>query len=369
MPKTKRYVESTDDDSSESDSDASSVEAPPKKAKGVVLSNKTIDPSKVPPKPLTARVKKASKAFSFKLTFTNGALLRKFLEPSVHAVKKIRFVINDNPTEANGFRGFKIECHDQWYTLADSGLYECDVDAGTSPVTGSVMGIHGETFCVASDAFMEALVSSTLKETDLSIARYHDTYDRITFESINNENDVRALYTCDLIEASQVQNLDGMEISLGFHVSVHMGTLKELSLNAKRCGAQALQFELFQADDPKDANLVHSRMSIGFKGPNINGVHDFFLSTRRHKNADGTNTWEPMSGLGLAAHDGLDLVKKCSNEYDNKKLRLFLNHMDCPWVLVHLCNDNSVSPLVLDCVLGGKFTKHTVIVAPKEPGS
>lgn len=40
---------------------------------------------------------------------------------------------------------------------------------------------------------MEALTSSALKETTLSIARYHATPDDITFESINNESDVRTV--------------------------------------------------------------------------------------------------------------------------------------------------------------------------------
>jgi hypothetical protein len=39
--------------------------------------------------------------------------------------------------------------------------------------------------------------------------------------------------------------------------------------------------------------------------------------------------------------------------------------MECNWVLVHLGNDNTQQPLVLDCKLGGENTKHTIIVAPK----
>jgi hypothetical protein len=80
-------------------------------------------------------------------------------------------------------------------------------------------------------------------------------------------------------------------------------------------------------------------------------------------------TWVPMSNsAGLDTIETLKMEKRCSNEYDNKKLRMFLNHMDCTWVLVHLCTDNTTQPLVLDCILGGAKTKHTVIVAPKEAG-
>lgn len=109
-------------------------------------------------------------------------------------------------------------------------------------------------------------------------------------------------------------------------------------------------------------------MSIGFAGDETNGSHDFFLSTRRStKTVDGKSivVWDPLPGLSMNNQSGLSMEKKCSNEYDNSKLRLFLNHMECNWVLVHLGNDNTQQPLVLDCKLGGENTKHTIIVAPK----
>jgi len=333
-----------------------------------VFSNKTLDASKVPPRPKalgTAKARK-EKPFDFRLTFTNGILLRKFLEPAAHAVIKMRFSICQ-PKDADAFKGFRIECHDPAFTLADRGLFECDVEC-TAPGRESADGL---TFCVAAEAFMEALVSSTLKETDLRITRYCDSEDRITFESVNNENDVRTVYHCNLMDASQVDSLDGISIELGFHVNVHMSTLKELSLNAKRCGAPTLKFDLWQAPDATDSAVVHSKMCIGFQGLHTSGSHDFFISTRKETKPgpDGTPEviWAPLTtSLGLDTIESLKMDLKCSNEYDNKKLRLFINHMESTWALVHLCTDNTTQPLVLDCLIGGARTKHTVIVAPKE---
>jgi hypothetical protein len=349
-----------------SDTDASK-EAPAKANDVKVFSNKTLDESKVPPKPKGPKATKKEKPFDFRLTFTNGILLRKFLEPAAHAVIKMRFSICQ-PTDPEAFRGFTIECHDQAFTLADRGLFECDVEC-TAPGRASA---DGTTFCVAAEAFMEALVSSTLKETDLRITRYTDNEDRITFESTNNENDVRTVYHCNLMDASQVDSLDGISIELGFHVNVSMSTLKELSLNAKRCGAPTLKFDLWQAVDLTDPSIVHSKMCIGFQGLHTSGSHDFFISTRK-ETKDGPPgeakqiVWAPLStSMGLDAMETLKMDLKCSNEYDNKKLRLFLNHMESNWVLVHLCTDNTIQPLVLDCIIGGARTKHTVIVAPKE---
>jgi hypothetical protein len=114
-------------------------------------------------------------------------------------------------------------------------------------------------------------------------------------------------------------------------------------------------------------------MCIGFNGMNTSGSHHFFISTRKEivVMADGSSsvTWSPVKyTVGLDELESLKMEKKCSNEYDNKKLRLFLNHMECQYVLVHLCTDNTTQPLVLDCIIGGARTKHTVIVAPKETG-
>lgn len=369
MPK--RY---NDDEASEA-SDVSSDEQPVVKkqrrgddaaAKVKVFSNKTLDETKVPPKPTATKAKTAAKQrpFAFRLTFTNGVMLRKFLEPAAHAVKKMRFVICN---QRDGFTGFKIECHDQAFTLADRGLFECDVECAAGDEAA-------ETFCVTAEAFMEALEASTLKESDLRITRYKDTEDRVTFESTNNENDVRTVYSCTLVDSSQVETLDGISIELGFHVNTSTSTLKALSLSAKRCSAPTLKFDLYQAPDAKDPNVVHSKMCIGFNGVHTSGSHDFFLSTRKEtkKRADGTTevTWAPLTeSISLDVLETLKMDHRCSNEYDNKKLRLFLNHMECQWVLVHLCNDNTTQPLVLEFMLGGAKTKHTVIVAPKEPGT
>lgn len=96
-----------------------------------------------------------------------------------------------------------------------------------------------------------------------------------------------------------------------------MGVLKELSLNAKRCGASTLKFELFEGDDPKDSDVKHSKMSIGFAGDETNGSHDFFLSTKKStKMVDEkpTTVWDPMPGLSMNNQSGLTMEKKCSNE-------------------------------------------------------
>jgi hypothetical protein len=350
--------------SDEEASQATTGPAPAKKSKSAtvekavkVFSNKTV--AKAPPKPSGPKAtKQAKRPYLFQMIFTNGILLRKFLEPAAHAVKKMRFEV----CASQAFTGFKIECHDQAFSLADLGTFQCDVEGHKA---------HGQTFCVNAEAFMEALMSSTLKETDLRITRYEDRSDSITFECINNDNDVRTVYHCELSDGSQMDLMHGLKIELGFHSTVHLGTLKELSLNAKRCGAPTLQFKLWQAVDAEDSNVVHSKLCIGFKGPNTSGSHDFFITMRRSKAkaADGTMEvlWEPMAPKALEDTDDLDMELKCDNAYDNKKLRLFLNHMECSWTMIHLCTDNTPQPLVMDFELGGQTTKHTVIVGPREP--
>jgi hypothetical protein len=165
---------------------------PKEDKKSVVVSNKKMDPSSVPPKPTKIAVApKDSKDFFFKMTFTHGPLLTKFLEPVAKSVKKIRFALCKTPD----FTGFKMEAHDAFFTLANQSRFECDVEVGKG-IHGGLMSdaeINKYIFCVRSKSFMDALSASALKETTLSIARYHETSDQITFESINNENDVRTV--------------------------------------------------------------------------------------------------------------------------------------------------------------------------------
>lgn len=365
MPSKRARKTSDLEDESGNSSDSSAVSYK-------ILSNKTV--LSVPPRPSNMGQKSVGllpkRPFDFQMIFINGVLLRKFLYPPCKAVKKMRFVLC-NPASPTAFHGFKIECHDPSFTLADRGLFECDIESGRSDKS-----IDGTTFCVSAEAFMHCLGSSTQRETDLRITRYlsedgHEE-DQLTFESVNNENDVRARYTCNLLDFSQVETLDGISIDLGFHATVQMSILKELCLNAKNCKARTLIFELWQASDEKNPAITHSKMSVGFKGDagNASGFHEFFNSMRRDESSSSSAsssigvTWTPVSVDNVAIEE-LKMEKKCYNEYDNKKLRKFLNHMECQYVLVHLCTDNTQQPLVLDCVLGGPRTKHTVIVVPR----
>jgi len=362
---------SSDIQSHEDDDVLSDASSEPKRSSSEikVFSNKKLDLSAIPVKPVQSSKKPAkSKQAEIVLTFTNSSVLKRFMEPIIHSVKKIRFficknqVLKDNTGVEQFFTGFRTECHDQAFTLADRGMFECDIETTLADEV-----INQMDFCVTSDAFMESLIASTLKETCLSISKYADQPDKISFESINNENDVRTVYNCNLVDSSQVDSLDGFCIELGFHINVRKSALEGLSLSAKRCGASSLSFDLWQSIDPNDPLITHSKMSVGFEGINTSGSHDFFISTRKIISNDGQAKWVPLTtSVGLEHIETLVLEKRSSNSYDNKKLRLFLNHMDCAWVLVHLAIDNSTQPLVLECLLGGQKTKHTVIVAPKE---
>lgn len=345
-----KYVDDEADDMDEDDAELSDLDddSEDDHPKSKVLSNKTIDPKSIPPKPAAVSSKtKTSKAFEFRMNFTNPQFLRKFLEPVAHSVKKMRFILCNGPA----FVGFTMEAHAQDFTLANKSRFECDVE-GTID-TGST------SFCVNTTAFMQALNASALKDTTVSITKYVDTMDCVTFESINNENDVKTVYTCSLVESSQVESLSFISLTLGFHVNVHLSLLKDLVLNARKCGANTLLFELWQSDIVD--SVVHSKMSIGFRGIETSGTHMFFLSAKRLLN-DGAVAWEPQT---MAIPDDIKMEKKCNSEYDNNKLRLFVNHIECHWVLVHLSNEKKQEPLVLEFNMGGRNTKHLVMIGPK----
>jgi hypothetical protein len=152
---------------SDSDDDNQSEKT---KKKSVVVSNKKLDPANVPKKPETRPVKKVDiNKFFFRMTFTNGVLLRKFLEPIAHSVKKIRFALTKTPE----FTGFRMEAHDAYFTLANKSKFECDIEPGQAIHGGPMTDedINKYVFCVKAKSFMEALKASALKETTLSISR------------------------------------------------------------------------------------------------------------------------------------------------------------------------------------------------------
>ena len=350
MPKTNRYI----DDEASDDCSVSSNEFVERK-KPKVLSNKVLDPNQIPLKPSNPKAITALNDFEFRLVITNGQLLRKFLDPVAHSVKKMKFMLCKESGPGT-FTGFRMEAHDSFLTLANKSRFECDVE-----------GVSNTVFCVSAEAFMQALSASTLKDTTLAITKYAEHPDTITFEAENNESDVRTVYTCSLLENTQVQSLENITLNLGFHVNVHMLLLKELSLSARKCGANTLNFDLWQLEDTEDPNVIHSKMTIGFQGIDTSGSHEFFLTAKqvtKMMDEKPLKAWEPLPTESSKLLK-MNLSKKCHNEYDNNKIRMFLNHMEGTWVLVHLCNDNTEQPLVLEFVLGSKNTKHAVIIAPK----
>jgi hypothetical protein len=336
--------------------------AEPEKPK--LVSNKVIEEYSIPPRPQPKARKAASNKYTFRINLTNGAMFQKFLLPIAGAVHELRFNLTSTPE----FKGVRLEAHDTYLTLANKSRYECDVEAGVDDEGNYIdeEKITGMSFCVCANSFMQTLGCATLKDTVLTISKYANS-DKITFESNSNENDVETVYSCEVLSESRLENLDGMRFKMGFHNNVNLKILKEVTFNAKKCGASTIYFELFQTDDTQD--VVHSRMSVGFRGTITSGSHDFFQSARKIHRKDGDVEFEPLPGLNNAERLGIKMEKKSYNEYDNSKLRLFLNHMDVEWVLVHLCNDNTQQPLVMECMVGGKNTKHTIIVAPKLDGA
>jgi hypothetical protein len=311
----------------------SEVEAASRLPEVKLASNKFLHESAIPPKPTSMGIfsKKAplSKKINFRMIFTNGSMFYKFLLPIASAVHELRM----NLVSTAEFTGIRLEAHDTYLTLANKSRYECDIEAGFTS-DGAPLApeeLTGLSFCVPAASFMQTLGCATLKDTVLTITKYSDSPDKVTFESVTNENDVQTVYSCDLLAESRLESLKGMQFNLGYHVNIYLKTLKEQTVNAKKCGASTIFFALYQADDTEDADVVHSRLSVGFKGTVTSGCHDFYQSARKierdEENGSKVIEWEPLASLKSAKRQGIQM-KQCSyNEYDNSKLRLFLNHM------------------------------------------
>ena len=311
------------------------------------------------PKPSQPLQATPSRPFHFRVNFTNGNNFHKFLLPVANVVSELRFHL----TSTAEFTGLRLEAHDTHQVIANKSRYECGIDEGEG-VTKET--INSSTFCVTASTFMQTLNCAVLSDTVLTVTKYVDCPEEVIFECESNEKDVRTIYSCSLLAESNLESLDGIRISLGFHVNVLLRTLKSMSLNAKKCGAPNISFKLYQAKDLHDSQIVHSKLSIGFKGNVTSGSHDFYQSAKKVNVTDSSIEWLPLAGLSNSEREKLTMVEKSKNEYDNSKLRLFLNHMDVEWVLIHLSDDSTAKPLVLECLVGGKNTKHTIILAPRE---
>ena len=312
----------------------------------------------IPSRPQNTNVKQEKKKnYDFRITITNGQNFLRFMLPVANAVNEMRFNLAMTPS----FTGLRLEAHDTCATLANISKFDCDIDAGVSQDGKSLTkdDISAITFCVATKTFMQTMNCSVLKEAVLTITRYNDKSDALTFESSSNEDDVRAVYSCTLLDQASQEPLQ-FSINLNFHVTVELKTLKELSQNAKKCGAASIRFEVFQRLDEDDESIVHSKMSIGFKSGSTSGSHGFYHSARKSLR-NGVVEWTSIPGT---SHSQEGMEKKCNNSYDISKLRTFLSHMDCEWALIHLPDDNTEQPLVIECDLGGPNTKHTIIISP-----
>ena len=314
-----------------------------------------------PPKSLALVAEKKiekKKNYDFRITITNGQNFLRFMLPVANAVNEMRFNLAMTPV----FTGLRLEAHDTCATLANISKFDCDIDPGISGPGEKILTkeeVSAITFCVATKTFMQTMNCSVLKEAVLTITRYNHTSDALTFESASNEDDVRAVYSCALLDQSSQEPLQ-FSINLNFHVTVELKTLKELSQNAKKCGAASIRFEVFQRVDENDESIVHSRMSIGFKSGSTSGNHGFYHSARKSVR-NGVVEWTSIPGSSRS-QEGME--QKCNNSYDISKLRTFLSHMDCEWALIHLPDDNTEQPLVIECDLGGPNTKHTIIISP-----
>lgn len=325
-----------------------------------------LDKAQVPPRPPATAKPKAKKVrpFQFRIDFTDGAGARKFLDVVASAVTEMRIHVCCTIS----FTGIRLEAHDAYWHTAMKSQLECMVTAGTA-ADGTPLGekdIHGTSFCVAADRFMTALDCALLKDTPLSLTRYvGGAVEEVTFEAITNEDDVHTAYAAPLIdnEDTKLGSLDKVAVELGFHVHISIDVFQKLTAIAKKCAAPTMRFDVFQAQDPKDPAILHSRMRVGFEQ---HGGHDFFLTAR--KGGAAGNEWEPMSGPSEAERALLPYAQKGSNEYDAAKLRLFVSKLSTDWVLLHLSNTNTTKPMVLECNMGGELTRHTIMIAPREGG-
>jgi hypothetical protein len=299
--------------------------------------------------------------FLYKLSINNPNLFLKFINAIASAVSELKILV----VVSEQLTGLSIESHDSYMHIASKSKFSCSVNIpDNSSGKNSVPPIY-----VLANTFLQTLtISDTIGDSILNIIKYEDTPDKLFFECTSDENDASSSWSCDLLDSTHLESLEGIKLTLHYHVNIKLKSLKQLCANAKKSGSNSLLIELYQSKDHGDENILHSMLCIGFTGTATSGTNKFYQSARKkvtEENNQKKIEWVQLTGLTEDQRDSLKYELKSSNEYDNNKLRLFLNHMDIEWVLLHLCDDSSEQPLVLDCILADKNTKHCIIVAPK----
>jgi hypothetical protein len=303
-----------------------------------------------------------SKNFAYKISLNNPSLFLKFINAIASAVTELKLIL----CVSESFTGLNVESHDSYMHIASKSKFSCSIQYGEaeSKNTSAVPPIN-----VLANTFLQTLsMSDSIGDSVLTITKYHDRPDKLVFECTSDENDASSSWQCDLLDTSHLESLEGIKLTLHYHVNLRLKSLKQLCANAKKSGSNSLLIELYQCNDPSDENILHSLLCIGFTGTLTSGKNKFFQSAKKSVIEEGKTRrieWNQLTGLGEEEREAMKYELKSSNEYDNGKLRMFLNHMDIEWVLLHLCDDSSEQPLVLDCILADKNTKHCIIVAPK----
>lgn len=311
---------------------------------------------------MMAKKSEKSRKYSYQISLNNPSLFLKFINAIASAVTEIKLIL----CVSDSFTGLNVESHDSYMHIASKSKFSCSVMYGESESKNpsSVTPIN-----VLANTFLQTLnMSDSIGDSVLTITKYLDTPDKLCFECTSDENDASSSWSCDLLDTSHLESLEGIKLTLHYHVNLRLKSLKQLCANAKKSGSNSLLIELYQCTDREDENILHSLLCIGFTGTLTSGKNKFYQSAKKSVIEEGKTRrieWNQLSGLTEEEREKMKYELKSSNEYDNGKLRMFLNHMDIEWVLLHLCDDSSEQPLVLDCILADKNTKHCVIVAPK----
>jgi hypothetical protein len=300
--------------------------------------------------------------YLYKLSINNPNLFLKFINAIASAVTELKIML----VSSEQHTGLCIESHDSYMHIASKSKFSCSVNVPENSLYARTTIPH---INVLANTFLQTLtISDTIGDSILNILKYEDSPDKLFFECTSEENDASSSWSCDLLDSTHLESLEGIKLTLHYHVNIKLKSLKQLCANAKKSGSNSLLIELYQSKDEKDESVIHSMLCIGFSGTATSGTNKFYQSARKKVSEENNQKkieWVQLTGLTEDQRDALKYELKSSNEYDNNKLRLFLNHMDIEWVLLHLCDDSSEQPLVLDCILADKNTKHCIIVAPK----
>ena len=326
--------------------------------------NKSLDMKHVPAEPKTkqSQPSKSKANFHYAIRFTNARHAQSFWEVASKALPYLFFHLE----VTENYSGLRLEAHDTPPTMAIKSRMECIIQEGVDQFGKPVdrLSLNGEIFCVNSKNLLKCFKCAQVKDTPLTLKKWHNK-DGIIFEAFTNEEDVKTEYMLPFYTKTPSTVLQRIPTTSDMQVKMATHVLQKLATISSTLGATLLRFDLFEAES-EATDVTRYKLIVFFTGSEIPGGHTFYLGAKK-TNVKGIEEFEPIV-TSAQEQEAFKWNLVSSNSYNSNKFKLFVSNLDNEWCFVGVSTDERSKPIIIvaDSTETGT-TSHTIIISPQQP--